>query len=73
MMSPEDGKAFNSFFRMPYADGARITIESEAEHPIKFYFYVDYESYDKSPEEELRFHAQWHRENPTDGIPDNGG
>lgn len=23
------------------------------------------------PEEELRFHAQWHRENPTDGIPDN--
>ncbi|WFB56168.1 glycoside hydrolase family 172 protein [Paenibacillus sp. BR1-192] len=72
MMSPEDGKAFNSFFRMPYGNGARITIESEAEHPIKFYFYVDYESYDKLPEEELRFHAQWHRENPTDGIADHG-
>ncbi|RAP77533.1 glycoside hydrolase family 172 protein [Paenibacillus montanisoli] len=72
MMSPEDGKAFNSFFRMPYAIDARIQIESEAEHPIKFYFYVDYEAYDKLPDNELRFHAQWNRENPTDGIPDAG-
>ncbi|SFI29227.1 Protein of unknown function [Paenibacillus sp. UNC496MF] len=72
MMSPEDGKAFNSFFRMPFADGARIQIESEAEHPIKFYFYVDYEAYGKLPDSELRFHASWRRENPTDGIPDDG-
>lgn len=41
MMSPEAGKAFNCFFRMPYETGARIEIESEAETPIKFYFYVN--------------------------------
>ncbi|CAM3825014.1 glycoside hydrolase family 172 protein [Cohnella lubricantis] len=72
MMSPEDGKAFNSFFRMPFADGARITIESEAEQPIKFYFYIDYEQYDSLPAEELRFHAKWHRECPTEGITEDG-
>ena len=72
MMSPEDGKAFNCFFRMPYATDARIEIGSEAEHPIKFYFYIDYEAYDKLPDNELRFHAKWNRENPTDGIPDAG-
>ncbi|MBB6672435.1 glycoside hydrolase family 172 protein [Cohnella nanjingensis] len=72
MMSPEDGKAFNSFFRMPFASGARIVVESEAAQPIKFYFYVDYEQYESLAAEELRFHAQWHRENPTDGIPEAG-
>ncbi|GJM78545.1 hypothetical protein HMSSN139_10410 [Paenibacillus sp. HMSSN-139] len=38
MMSPEDGKAFVSYFPMPFASGARITVESEAEQTIKFYF-----------------------------------
>lgn len=70
MMSPEDGKGLNSFFRMPYAIDARIEIESEADLPIKFYFYIDYEAYDTLPENELRFHAQWNRERPTDGIND---
>lgn len=72
MMSPEDGKSFVSYFPMPFADGARIEIESEAEQVIKFYFYVDYEQYESLPEDELRFHAKWHRECPTDGIPDQG-
>ncbi len=31
-MSPEDGKSFNSFFHMPFADGARIEVTSELEH-----------------------------------------
>lgn len=69
MMSPEDGKAFVSYFPMPFASGARITVESEAEQTIKFYFYVDYEAYESLPADELRFHAKWHRECPTDGIP----
>jgi hypothetical protein len=40
-MSPEDGKSFNSFFHMPFADGARIEVTSELEHEeILFYYYV---------------------------------
>lgn len=70
MMSPEDGKAMNCFFSMPYAIGATFEIESEADLPIKFYFYINYEEYDKLPDDQLRFHAQWNRECPTDGLTD---
>lgn len=70
MMSPEDGKAFNCFFPMPFADGARIEVESEAEQPVKFYFYIDYEQHERIADDQLRFHAQWNRECPTDGIAD---
>jgi hypothetical protein len=72
MMSPEDGKAFNCFFPMPYGTDCRIEVESEAELPIKFYFYINYEEYDQLPEDQLRFHAQWNRECPTEGISDEG-
>ncbi len=70
MMSPEDGKALNCFFPMPYAIDARFEIESEADQPIKFYFYINYEEYDALPDDQLRFHARWNRECPTDGISD---
>jgi hypothetical protein len=72
MMSPENGRAFNCFFPMPFSSKARIEVESEAEHPVKFYFYVDYEQYDKLPDNQLRFHAQWNRECMTEGISDQG-
>ena len=66
-MSPEDGRSLNSFFPMPFGSSARIEIESEADDPIKFYFYVDYEAYDKEIDSPLRFHAIWKRE-ITKGI-----
>lgn len=61
-MSPEDGRALNCYFPMPFSKNARFEIESEAEHAIKFYFYLDYEVYKQDIESPLRFHAQWKRE-----------
>lgn len=69
-MSPEDGRALNCYFAMPFAENARIEIESEADAPIKFYFYVDYELYQTNIDSSLRFHAVWNRE-ITKGIEDN--
>jgi hypothetical protein len=72
-MSPQDGRGFNCFFPMPFADGARIEVTNECERATaRFYYYVDYEAYDALEEGLGRFHAQWRRENPTDGIPDTG-
>jgi hypothetical protein len=72
-MSSEDGKAFNCFFHMPFASGARIEVESEMEHEnILFYYYVDYEEFDGLEQGLGRFHAQWRRENPTDGVEEAG-
>lgn len=66
-MGPEDGQALNCFFSMPFSENAIIEIESQADRPIKFYYYVDYEVHTNMAETELRFHAKWNRE-LTKGI-----
>lgn len=66
-MSPEDGRGMNCYWPMPFSD-ARIEIENQGEKKVHVYFYIDYEEYDTAPGPEFgRFHAQWRRENPTDG------
>jgi len=72
-MSPENGKSFNCFFHMPFAEGARIEVASELEHEkVLFYYYLDYEEFDSLEDGLGRFHAQWRRENPTDGVTEDG-
>lgn len=67
-VNPEDGRALNCYFPMPFRESARITIESRCDNPTNFYFYVDYEEYDKLPEAEIGyFHAWFNREADTAG------
>jgi len=69
-MSPEDGRGFNCYFHMPFAEGARFEIVSELEHEtLWFYFYIDFEQFDRLEDGLGRFHAHWRREDPTDGVP----
>jgi len=68
-MSPEDGKGFNCFFAMPFARRAHVELISElSDNPVWFYYYIDYETYDEAQDGLGYFHAQWRRENPTDGV-----
>jgi hypothetical protein len=69
-MSPQDGCAFNSFFPMPFASGARVEMTNEGERHLIVYFYLDYEEHDAPPEALGRFHAHWRRQNPTAGWGD---
>ena len=58
--------AMNCFFPMPFAKGARFTVENQGERQVgAFYYYIDYEQYDQPAPGALPFHAQWRRENPT--------
>ena len=66
-MSPRDGRGFNCFFPMPFAESGRIDITNDGERRLICYFYVDYEEYDRPQPDAAYFHAQWRRENPTDG------
>lgn len=67
-MSPQDGKSLNSFFHMPFADGARFEITNEcADLDLWFYYYIDYDAFDALEDGLGRFHAHWRRECPTDG------
>ncbi|RIK95912.1 MAG: hypothetical protein DCC71_22875 [Proteobacteria bacterium] len=66
-MSPEDGRGFNCWFPMPFADGARFEIENQGANARIFYFYVDYESYRSLDPALARFHAWWNRNPRTAG------
>ncbi len=67
-MSPSGGRAFNCFFPMPFAEQGRIEVESECDENFGLYFYVDHELYEEPLHEDTGyFHAQWRRENPTEG------
>src|SRR4051812_2127119 len=70
-MSPEDGKGFNCWFPMPF-ETARFEVQSECDEDVLLYFYIDYEVGGAAGPGQGRFHAQWRRENPTDGISEEG-
>lgn len=67
-MSPSDGRAFNCWFPMPFGSRAEFFLLNEADVPMNFYYYIDFELHDSIPDDMGRFHAQWRRENPTEGI-----
>ncbi len=68
-MSPQDGRGFNSFFHMPFAAAARIEVASEmSSERVLLYYYIDYEQFDELEEGLGRFHAQWRRADPCDGL-----
>ncbi len=67
-MSPEDGRGFNCWFPMPFADGARFEVENQGRSQRFLYFYVDYEAYARLDGDLARFHAWWNRLNPTAGT-----
>jgi len=64
----------HGYFPMPFASGARITLEHRGERPLggalpAFWFHIDYETYDAPPPDDaLRFHAQWRQERPTTAV-----
>lgn len=61
-MSPEDGKGFNSWWPMPFKKNFRFEIVNDCNTELILYFYIDYEIYDKAPENMMYFHALWNRE-----------
>jgi hypothetical protein len=69
-MSPEGGRGFNCFFPMPFSSAARIDLTNDGDKPLIAYFYIDYELYDHPLDHVGLFHAQWRRQNPTDGWGD---
>jgi len=56
--------AMNCYFPMPFASGARITVQNEGDKPVgAWYFYIDYDQLDSLPADQARFHAHWRRSN----------
>jgi hypothetical protein len=64
----------HTYFSMPFATGARITLEHRGDRALggalpALWYHVDYETYDAPlPPDTLRFHAQWRQERPTVAV-----
>ena len=57
---------FNSYFPMPFATGARLTLTNEGTEPVAaVWYHIEYESVKKLPAGLNRFHASWNRINKT--------
>jgi hypothetical protein len=74
--APRDANALVCYFPMPFADGARITLENQGPEDVtNFYYYVDYESHPSIADDQGRFHAWYHQEwtapESTDGDVEN--
>jgi Protein of unknown function (DUF2961) len=54
---------FNSYWPMPFREGARLTLENLADVPARVYFQITYETGIESDGEGY-LHAQWRRSNP---------
>ena len=60
--------ALNCYLPMPFNKRAHIEIENQNDIPYGQYFYIDYElCREPQGDDTAYFHAQWTRENPTDG------
>ena len=58
-------KGLNCFWRMPYSDGARITVTNEGPVPSRaFYYYVDYQKFTSLAPDTGRFHAHYRQAYP---------
>jgi len=64
-------KALNAYFKMPFANGARLTVTNEGKtRTDSLYFAVDYVTLASLPEDVGRFHAQYRQAAPCKGWTD---
>ena len=65
-------KALNSYFQMPFSNGARMTVTNEGTiRTDNLYFAVDYVLLEELPGDVGRFHAQYRQAAPLKGDLDN--
>jgi hypothetical protein len=65
-------KALNAYFKMPFANAARLTVTNEGTiRTDDLYFAVDYVTLPQLPDNLGRFHAQYRQAAPCKGWTDN--
>ena len=68
-LSVQGQSGLNAYFPMPFVRSARIEVETGPIEPLSLYYHVNWHRYPQGVlEEELRFHAQWRREYPTEAY-----
>ena len=63
MIAANPHGGFNSYWPMPFRDGALLTLENTTDAQIRVYYQVTYET-GGDHSQDAYFHAQWRRSNP---------
>jgi Protein of unknown function (DUF2961) len=72
-VGPDGARSLNSYWHMPFASSATIELQSElTTDDVGVYFAIDYQQHSQLESDIGRFHCQWRRENPCEGISDAG-
>jgi hypothetical protein len=62
-------KALNSYFQMPFSNGAKLTVTNEGKQRCDaLYFAIDYVTVPSLPNDLGRFHAQYRQAAPCKGV-----
>ncbi len=65
LVSMQEGRGYNCYIPMPFAQLARITLTNESDTPVDWLFYqIDFTLGDEVGFRDGRFHAAFRRENP---------
>ena len=69
-LSVKGQSALNCYFPMPFAKSARIEAEAgPLDEPLGLFYHIDWHRYQEGDlKEDLRFHAKWRREYPTQAF-----
>ena len=66
LFSNAEGRSFNCFISMPFKTAARIVVVNESDQPLhNIFFDVDYTLLQTWNDNNLYFHAYWHRDTAT--------
>ncbi len=65
MIAANPHGGFNSYWPMPFREGARLTLENTSDQDARVYYQVTYEL-GGDHREDAYLHAQWRRSNPLD-------
>jgi hypothetical protein len=66
-------KALNSYFQMPFANAARMTVTNDGPQRVRsFYFATDYVALPSLPADLGRFHAQYRQASPCKAVISDG-
>ncbi len=65
LTSVHEGRGFNSYLPMPFADSIRIELVNGSERAVELYYQIDYTLHRGAKPDAGYLHAAFRRENPT--------
>ena len=61
--------SLTSWIRMPFFEQARFVLRNDSELPVRVFWHIDYQRWDRLPADGYHFHANWRCELPCPATP----